>query len=92
LVEQFPTATFASTRLEPIASDSATHTVTGDLTLRGVTKSVAFPATISRAGDNVSVKSEFAINRKDFGIAYAGKPDDLIRDDVVIQLDLQAKG
>jgi hypothetical protein len=38
----------------------------------------------------VTVKSEFAINRKDFGIVYAGKADDLIRDDVVIHLDLRA--
>ena len=33
--------------------------------------------------------SEFSINRKDFGIVYAGKTDDLIRDDVVIRLNLK---
>jgi hypothetical protein len=36
------------------------------------------------------MKSEFDINRKDFGIVYPGKPDDLIRDEVVIRLDLKA--
>jgi polyisoprenoid-binding protein YceI len=87
--EKFPKASFASTK---IVSDSANgannYTVTGDLELRGVKKSVTFPATITVDDSNVSVKSEFAINRKDFGIVYAGKADDLIRDDVVIKLDL----
>ncbi|PYT00561.1 MAG: YceI family protein, partial [Acidobacteria bacterium] len=88
-VEKYPKASFASTK---IVSDSAkganNYTVTGDLELRGVKKSVTFPATIVVEPASVSVKSEFAINRKDFGIAYAGKADDLIRDDVVIKLDL----
>ncbi|MFO0572280.1 MAG: YceI family protein [Polyangiaceae bacterium] len=33
----------------------ATHTVTGNLTLRGVTKSVTFPATIKPGADGISV-------------------------------------
>jgi hypothetical protein len=36
------------------------------------------------------VASEFAINRKDFGIVYAGKADDLIRDEVVLKLSVKA--
>ncbi len=40
--------------------------------------------------DSVSGTSEFAINRKDFKIVYPGKPDDLIRDDVVLKLSLKA--
>jgi polyisoprenoid-binding protein YceI len=63
--------------------------VVGDLELRGVRKSVTFPATIVVTPADVSVNSEFSINRKDFGIVYAGKADDLIRDDVVIKLDLK---
>jgi hypothetical protein len=30
------------------------------------------------------------INRKDFGIVYPGKPDDLIRDEVVLELAVKA--
>jgi len=66
------------------------YTVTGDLEMRGIKKSVTFPATIAVTPTDVSVNSEFAINRKDFGIVYAGKADDLVRDDVVIHLDLKA--
>ena len=90
-VEKFPKASFASTRIVPEAAKGANnYTVTGDLELRGVRKSVTFPATITVTPAGVAVNSEFSINRKDFGIVYAGKADDLIRDDVVINLDLQA--
>lgn len=87
-VEKFPRATFVSTKIEPVAGGG--HSVTGDLELRGVKKSVTFPATITIKPDAVEVKAEFSINRKDFGIVYAGKADDLIRDDVVIRLDLMS--
>ena len=32
--------------------------------------------------------AEFSINRKDFGIVYAGMADDLIKDDVALKIDL----
>ena len=44
---------------------------------------------ITVTADTVSVDAEFAINRKDFGIVYKGKADDLIRDEVVIKLNLR---
>ena len=37
------------------------------------------------------VEAEFGLNRKDFGILYTGKADDLIKDDVLIKLNIQAK-
>jgi polyisoprenoid-binding protein YceI len=90
-VEKHPTAKFVSTGIEKGASGDATHTVAGNLTLRGETKAIKFPATITVEGDTAKVKAEFSINRKDFGVEYAGMPDDLIRDDVVIKLDLALK-
>ena len=86
-VEKIPLSTFTVTSIEP---QGATSKVTGNLLLHGVTKSISFPATISVAPDALTVKAEFAINRKDFGIVYAGKSDDLIRDNVVLRLDLKA--
>jgi len=56
----------------------------------GTKKSISFPATVAVAADKVSVKSEFVINRKDWGIVYPGMADDLIRDEVVVKLDLNA--
>jgi len=60
-------------------------------TRKGITKTVTFPATISLACDTANVDAEFAINRRDFSLNYPGKPNDLIRDDVVIKLTIRAK-
>ncbi|MEM1415771.1 MAG: YceI family protein [Myxococcota bacterium] len=89
-VENIPTATFKSTRIADGGAGEATHTITGELTLHGVTKTISFPATVAVSDAQVTATSEFAINRKDFEITYPGMPDDLIRDEVVIRLDLRA--
>jgi polyisoprenoid-binding protein YceI len=90
-VAKYPKASFVSTKIAPDQTKGdKNYTVTGDFNLHGTTKSIAFPAKIDVDGENVEVDAEFAINRKDFGIVYAGKTDDLIRDDVVIKLDLKA--
>ena len=86
-VAQFPTATFASTAIEDKGTNS---TVTGDLTLHGVTKSLTFPAKIQVGDDGVKVTSVFALNREDFGIKYPGMPNDLIRKEVVLRLNIKA--
>lgn len=86
-VDEHPQATFSVTAID--ATESGTQ-VTGNLHLHGVTKSISYPATVSVTDASVTVKAEFAINRKDFDIVYAGKPDDLIRDNVVIRLDITA--
>ena len=86
-VAKFPKANFTSTKIDAAGGDN--YTVTGNFDLHGVKKSISFPATIKVAADNVAVDAEFAINRKDFGIVYAGKADDLIRDQVVIKLNLR---
>lgn len=88
-VAKYPKATFTSTKIEPANGGGATHNITGNFELHGVKKSVTFPATIQAAPDSMIVNAEFSINRKDFGIVYAGKADDLIRDGVVIKLTLK---
>jgi polyisoprenoid-binding protein YceI len=88
-VAKYPQSTFESTAIKPGGDKGATHTVTGNLQLHGVTKSVTFPATIVEAPDAITVDSTFAINRKDFGINYAGAADNLIRDEVVLTLHVR---
>lgn len=91
LVEQFPKSKFELTKIAPDTAKGAdNYTVSGNLELRGAKKAITFPATIKVSDADVTVASEFSINRKDFGIVYAGKSDDLIRDDVVIKLDIKA--
>jgi polyisoprenoid-binding protein YceI len=86
-VAKHPTATFTITDIQ---SNATNKTVTGNLDLHGVNKSITFPADIQVADDAVTVKAEFAINRKVFNINYPGKPNDLIRDNVVLKLDVKA--
>ena len=87
-VDAHPTAKFDSTSIAEGGSEGFNHTVEGTLTLHGTTKKITFPANIDMADNGAKVTSEFSINRKDFGMEYAGMADDLIRDDVVIKLDL----
>lgn len=88
-VAKYPKSTFVSTKIEKSTTGGVTHTVTGNFELHGIKKSISFPATIQVATDGVSVNAEFAISRKDFGLVYLGKADDLIRDGVVIRLTLK---
>jgi polyisoprenoid-binding protein YceI len=88
--EKFPKATFASSEIKAGGASGATHTITGELNLHGMKKTISFPATITVGADAVSGTAEFVINRKDFGIVYPGHTDDLIRDEVVLKLSLKA--
>ena len=67
-----------------------THTVSGNLTLKGVTKNIEFPARITVAGNTAEAIAKFNIDRKDWGIVYAGKPDDLIRDAIHLGISIKA--
>jgi polyisoprenoid-binding protein YceI len=89
-VAKYPQATFISTEIKPGGEKGATHTVSGNLTLHGVTKSITFPATIVVSAGAITVDSTFALNRKDFGINFAGASDNLIRDEVVLTLKVRA--
>lgn len=92
-VAKYPKATFVSTKIEPVntggSAQKQAFNVTGNLELHGVKKSISFPANIEVTPDSAAMDADFAINRKDFGIVYAGKADDLIRDGVVIKLALK---
>jgi polyisoprenoid-binding protein YceI len=90
-VAKFPTVTFKSTKI--VAGKDGAITVTGDLTMRGVTKPVTLEGAItnaitdpqgnSRRGVSVTGK----LNRKDFGVSYG--PAAIVGDEV--KLDIQAE-
>ena len=87
-VGAFPQAIFELTGSEKAGASKVK--VTGNLTLHGVTKQISFPADLTVNGDRAALKAEFFIKRFDFGIKYPGKANDLIRDEVVIKLDMKA--
>jgi polyisoprenoid-binding protein YceI len=90
-VVKYPEAKFVSTAIRAGGEKGASHTVTGNLTLHGVTKSVTFPATIAAAADAINVDANFTINRRDFAINYAGPANNLVRDNVVLILKIRAR-
>jgi len=91
-VARFPHATFRSSSVVAKAgADGATHEVTGELSMHGVSKQVRFPARVTAADQRVELHTEFAIDRQDFGIAYPGRPDDLIQDAVVLTVTLASE-
>jgi len=73
---QFPTATFVATSITIDADDPTEADVVGDLTLRGVTKSITLEVEFNQAGPSmgnvykVGFDGETTIKRSDFGISY----------------------
>lgn len=68
-----------------------THTISGNMTIKGVTKNIEFPARITVNGNNAEAVAKFNIDRKEWGIVYPGKPDDLIRDEVHLGIRIVAE-
>jgi polyisoprenoid-binding protein YceI len=90
---KFPKAIFTATAVEPTSPTTAR--VTGDLTLKGVTKPVAFDATFNQAGISpvdkqytVGFDGRAVIKRSDFGIS-AFLP--LLGDEVSLRLEGEFK-
>jgi len=73
-VEQFPTITFKSTRVERAAHDH--YKMTGDLTIRNVTRPVTLDVVYSgqardpMGGVHAGFSASTAINRKDWGLTW----------------------
>ena len=92
----FPTATFKSTKVEKAG---AGYKVTGDLTLRGVTKPVvmevdALSPQIKDQGGNLrtGTSARFKVNRKDFGVNWSRTLDSgglVVSDEVAINIDVE---
>lgn len=67
-----------------------THIVSGNLTMKDVTKNIEFPAKIVVTDNSVDATAKFNINRQQWGLSYPGKPDDLIRDEIHMGIALKA--
>jgi polyisoprenoid-binding protein YceI len=69
-----PTSKFETTKVE---KNGDAYKITGKLTLRGNTKEMSFPAKIAADGGNLTLTSDFKINRHDWGVSYGkGMVDD----------------
>ena len=68
-VRQYPTAKFESTKIAP-GQASGQVQITGKLTLHGKTNEISFPATVAVMPSGFSLKSEFNIDRSQFGMTF----------------------
>jgi polyisoprenoid-binding protein YceI len=83
--------------IENAAAGAANYNVKGNLTIKGITKAVTFPATIAMDATQLTANAEFDIDRTEWDIKFgSGKffpnlKDKAINDNFKIKLALVAK-
>jgi polyisoprenoid-binding protein YceI len=98
-VAQFNAANFEITGVEALAAaDEAgnTHTISGNLTIKGITQGISFPAKVDNNEAGINASAKFNIDRTLWDIKYkSGKffpelGDKVISDEIGIELNLAA--
>jgi polyisoprenoid-binding protein YceI len=88
-VEQHPQITFVSKGIRRVGS--AQFDMTGDLTMRGVTRSIVVPTTVVFYDNGLGrFKGTFTVKRKQYGIAYDSRVNP-IEDDVQVQFNMSLR-
>lgn len=89
-VETYPEGKFEIASVTPV--ETGGYEVRGNLTLRGISKGIEFPAQITfNNGKPEKAEAEVRINRQLWGVSYKGKQDDLISDIIELNLELYTK-
>lgn len=91
-VERHPTAVFRSTESRRVGA--ARWQVSGDLTMRGVTRPVTFDADVSWPGmGHMVATSDFTLDRRQWGLTARGAAlaDDVANEGIRISLTLDAR-
>jgi polyisoprenoid-binding protein YceI len=89
-----PTAKFEITGVAPVMAnqkillEGATHNITGNLTLKGVTKSVTFPAAVMMDDKTLGAKADFNIDRTMWNMNYGA--DGKVAKEINLTLDIKA--
>lgn len=96
-VEKFPTSTFVITYTTPIKDakpGQPNFGITGKMTIKGITQTLSFPATINMQGDKITAKATLNIDRTKFDVRYGSGSffdnlgDNVIYDDFTLEIDL----
>ncbi len=92
-VDKHKEATFKITKVEAKAGENgATHQITGDLTIKGITHSITFPAKVILQNSGFVATAKFTIDRTKWDIKYgsasifSGIGDKAIYDDIEFDL------
>lgn len=97
-VEKYPEISFKSTSVEKKGKG---WIVTGDFTMKGVTKSISFPFNVTgflpggqRSGPRMGITGGTSINRRDFGVNWGsnipGTSTPVVSDNVDVILQIEA--
>ena len=98
--EKHPTSTFKITSIAPlkdVAAGQPNYTVNGDLTMKGVTNRITFPATVTVGGGQVTAVGTTKVDRTKYDIKYGSGSffdnlgDKAISNDMTITFNLVAK-
>ena len=74
--EKFPTSTFKIVSVTPIkgaAKDADNATIAGDMTIKGVTQRISFPAKVGVKDGVAAATGKVTIDRTKFGLKYGSK-------------------
>ncbi len=92
---QFPTGSF---KINSVVEENGAAKIKGDLTLKGITNAIEFPATITVTETDLRLKSAiFKIDRTKWGVNYNSKSvfenigDKVINDEIDLEIDIVAK-
>lgn len=85
-VTRYPKISLKSTRIEKKGANKYVGTFA--LTLKGTTRTVTIPFTVSQSGETAQFAGEFAINRRDYNV---GGGSFLMSNDATITLSIQAQ-
>ncbi|WP_080240575.1 YceI family protein [Spirosoma rigui] len=91
---KFPTSTFKVTKVTPKGGDA--YDITGNMTIKGITNAVTFPATVKMAGNTITADGKATLDRTKYDIRYGSKSffenigDKAIYDDFTVEIKLVA--
>ncbi|UJF29856.1 YceI family protein [Kaistella sp. 97-N-M2] len=91
--DKFPTATYTITSLKKNSDKVYNYIVNGNLTIKGKTNAVSFPAKIAYSKGVVSLVSDkFTFDRQKFDVAYQSSMQDvLVKNDIDMLVKVTAK-
>ena len=95
----FPTARFSIVQVKSLNDPESADrfSVSGSLTIKGITQPITFPASIKIDPEQVKVMADITINRTHWNIRHSSKSfftdlkEGVISDDIMISIDLRLK-
>ena len=93
-VEQFPTATLKITKVLKNTKIANTYNLTANLTVKGITKSITFPATFKKVGNVFEGTAKITLDRTKWDIKYGsssffeGLGDKAIKNEIELNVNI----